>query len=73
MHLVSVKEQRVGLLGERFLFRVGERIHTKNSYKSPMEQFSALARAVDWRASRFCTDPRGWFAIFELHEGGMGR
>ena len=73
MHLVSVKEQTVGLLGERFQFRAGERIHTENSYKFSIEQFSTLARAAGWRARRFWTDPRGWFSVVELREEGSGR
>jgi len=72
MHLVSVKEQTVGLLGERFHFRVGERIHTENSYKFSKEQFSLLARAAGWHVSRYWIDTRGLFAVFELREGGWG-
>jgi len=66
MHLVSLKEQTVELLGERFHFHARERIHTENSYKFSIEQFSGLARAAGWRVGRFWTDARGWFAIFEL-------
>jgi uncharacterized SAM-dependent methyltransferase len=66
MHLVSQKEQTVGLLGERFHFRAGERIHTENSYKFSVEQFSRLARAAGWRVDRLWTDARGWFCVFEL-------
>ncbi len=66
MHLVSLKEQTIGLLGERFHFRAGERIHTENSYKFSVEQFSRLARAAGWRVDRFWTDGRGWFCVFEL-------
>jgi L-histidine Nalpha-methyltransferase len=66
MHLVSLKELTIELLGEHFHFRAGERIHTENSYKFSIEQFSGLARAAGWRVGRFWTDARGWFAIFEL-------
>lgn len=66
MHLVSVREHTVELLGERFHFRAGERIHTENSYKYSIEQFSELARVAGWRVSRFWTDARCWFAVFEL-------
>lgn len=70
MHLVSVKEQTVELLGERFQFRAGERIHTENSYKFSIEQFSELAHAGGWRIGSFWTDARGWFSVFELRGHG---
>jgi dimethylhistidine N-methyltransferase len=66
MRLVSLREQTVEILGLRFQFRVGERIHTENSYKFSFEQFSALACVAGWRVSRSWTDARGWFALFEL-------
>jgi dimethylhistidine N-methyltransferase len=72
MHLVSVKEQTIGLLGERFHFRAGEHIHTENSYKFSMEQFSLLARAAGWHVSRFWIDTRGLFAVFRLCGEGWG-
>jgi len=72
MHLVSVKEQTVGLLGERFHFRAGECIHTENSYKFSVEQFSLLARAARWRVGRYWSDTRGLFTVFELREEGWG-
>jgi len=68
MRLVSVKEQIVGVLGERFHFGAGESIHTENSYKFSVEQFSRIARAAGWRVRRFWTDVRGWFALFDLRE-----
>lgn len=70
MHLVSVREQTVGLLGECFHFRDGERIHTENSYKFSVEQFSLLARAAGWRVGRYWSDARGLFTVFELRDGG---
>ena len=66
MHLVSVKEQTVRLLGDRFHFHAGERIHTENSYKYSIEQFAELAGAAGWRVSRCWTDSRGWFSVFKL-------
>ncbi len=72
MRLVSVRAQSAGILGERFHFRVGERIHTENSYKFSFEQFSALAGAAGWRVSRSWTDAREWFSLFKLREEGMG-
>ena len=73
MRLVSVRAQSVGILGERFHFRVGERIHTENSYKFSFEQFSELACAAGWRVSRSWTDAREAFAVFELSEERAGR
>ena len=43
MHLVSRTEQSVRVLGRRFHFAVGERIHTEHSHKYDIEGFQALA------------------------------
>jgi dimethylhistidine N-methyltransferase len=73
MRLVSLREQTVEVLGLRFHFRVGERIHTENSYKFSVEQFSTLVCAAGWRVSRSWTDAREGFAVFELSEERAGR
>ena len=45
MHLVSRAEQSVTVLGHRFRFAPGERIHTEHSHKYDVDGFQALAGA----------------------------
>jgi dimethylhistidine N-methyltransferase len=63
MHLASLKRQKVKVAGECFDFRVGETIHTENSYKYSVESLSALARGVGWMPSGVWTDKRNYFSI----------
>ena len=45
-------------------FEAGERIHTENSYKYSVEEFSALLRRTGFRDVTAWTDQRNWFALF---------
>jgi dimethylhistidine N-methyltransferase len=45
-------------------FAAGERIHTENSYKYSVEEFSALLRRSGFRNVTAWTDQRNWFALF---------
>lgn len=45
-------------------FEAGERIHTENSYKYSLEEFSALLRRTGFRSVTAWTDQRNWFALF---------
>jgi uncharacterized SAM-dependent methyltransferase len=67
MHLESRVAQRVRVGGRVIGFEAGERIHTENSYKYPVDAFTALAARAGWRPRAAWTDPRGWFAelLFE--------
>jgi dimethylhistidine N-methyltransferase len=56
MHLVSVCAQEVAIRGRRFKFRLGETIHTENSYKYSIEQFQELARSAGWWPAGVWTD-----------------
>jgi dimethylhistidine N-methyltransferase len=56
MHLVSRFAQEVSIRGRRFKFRLGETIHTENSYKYSIEQFQELARFAGWRSAGLWTD-----------------
>jgi len=69
MHLVSIQDQVVELLGQRFTFRQGETIHTENSHKYTVESFQALARSAGWTPSRVWTDTNDLFSIRELTAG----
>jgi len=66
MHLVSLRRQVVSLGAHRFEFAPGETIHTENSYKYSVEEFSALAGEAGFRAERVWRDARARFALFGL-------
>lgn len=63
MHLVSLRDQTVHMLGERFAFRAGESIHTENSYKYSMARFQALAVRSGWRPMQCWTDAARMFSV----------
>jgi dimethylhistidine N-methyltransferase len=64
MHLVSLADQTVRILGREFAFIAGERIHTENSHKYSVEEFQALARSAGWSPVRVWTDED---KLFSLH------
>ncbi|MEZ5844699.1 MAG: L-histidine N(alpha)-methyltransferase [Hyphomicrobiaceae bacterium] len=68
MHLVSLRDQTVGVLGHAFRFRAGETIHTENSHKYTIDDFSVLARRAGWRHARVWTDADRLFSLHELVE-----
>ena len=63
MHLVSADDQTVTVDGMAVPFRVGEHIHTENSYKYTPERFAALAAQAGFDAVRVWTDSRQWFSV----------
>ncbi|NNE45610.1 MAG: L-histidine N(alpha)-methyltransferase [Rhodothermales bacterium] len=67
MHLVSRKAQTVRVADRAFRFERGEYVHTENSYKYGIDQFSELARGADFWVEQVWTDKRSWFALFLLH------
>lgn len=52
MHLVSLIEQTVSVAGQRFHFKMGEALHTENSYKFRCDEFSDIAASAGWRLIR---------------------
>ncbi len=67
MHLVSRKAQTVRVAERAFRFERDEYVHTENSYKYGIDQFSELARSADFWVEQVWTDARSWFALFLLH------
>ena len=63
MHLASLKRQRVKVCGETIEFRVGETIHTENSYKYSVESFGALARGNGWAPLAVWKDAGNLFSV----------
>ncbi|ABD08401.1 conserved hypothetical protein [Rhodopseudomonas palustris HaA2] len=70
MHLVSLRDQSVRILGEDIGFRAGETIHTENSYKYSLARFRALARQTGWTLQQSWTDADGLFSVHALEAEG---
>jgi dimethylhistidine N-methyltransferase len=66
MHLVSRAEQSVTVLGHRFHFAIGERIHTEHSHKYDIDGFQALAKRAGWWPQVVWTDPENLFSVHVL-------
>ncbi len=66
MHLVSTKDQKVTVHDRDFTFREGETIHTENSYKYHVEEFSSLAVGAGFRTARTWVDGDGLFSLHYL-------
>ena len=64
MHLESVYDQIVSVMGERIHLHAGETIHTENSYKYAPEEFVVLAAQAGFSMTRFWTDPDEYFGVF---------
>lgn len=64
MHLVSLRRQTVLVAGHPVAFEEGETIHTENSYKYGLPDFTALAAAAGWSSVAVWTDPA---PLFSLH------
>ncbi|WP_218830503.1 L-histidine N(alpha)-methyltransferase [Rubrivirga marina] len=72
MHLRSLVDQTLTVLGERFRFEAGESIHTEDSHKFGPDGLASLAEDAGLVRRRRWTDPRGWFAV-ELYETADAR
>ena len=72
MHLETLREVSVcwsdasGVVGRKSVrtYKVGERIHTENSYKYDVDGFAALLRGAGYTRIHHWTDPKDWFAVF---------
>jgi dimethylhistidine N-methyltransferase len=69
MHLVSRAEQSVTVLGHRFHFAIGERIHTEHSHKYDIDGFQALAKRAGWWPQVVWTDAENLFSVHVLAAG----
>jgi L-histidine N-alpha-methyltransferase len=66
IYLESLTDQTVRVLGRRFAFAEGERIHTENSHKYTLPEFQSLASAAGWRAIEAWTDDDDLFSLHLL-------
>ena len=63
MHLEARRDTAVRWPGGARSFAKGQRIHTENSYKYPLQDFKALLRRAGFSEVRAWTDERDWFAL----------
>lgn len=64
MHLEALRPLCVRWPGGERAFAAGERIHTENSYKWRVDDFTALLGEAGFSEIRQWTDERCWFAVF---------
>ena len=64
MHLESTKNQKILLDGKEIEFLKGETIHTENSYKYSIEEFTGLLREAGFSKVVKWTDSKGNYALF---------
>jgi dimethylhistidine N-methyltransferase len=69
IYLVSRDEQTVHVLGHRFRFAAGERVHTEHSHKYDIDGFQALAESAGWQPQAVWTDPERLFSVHVLSAG----
>ncbi len=63
MHLEAAAPVSVRWPGGSRAFAAGERIHTENSYKYPLDRFCDLLAEAGFGRTRVWTDPQQWFAV----------
>ena len=70
MHLKSLHPQTALVAGVPFRFDKGETIHTEDSYKYSVEEFTKLAQGAGWLADSTWSDDEGLFSIHLLRSRG---
>ncbi|MES2975432.1 MAG: L-histidine N(alpha)-methyltransferase [Pseudomonadota bacterium] len=66
MHLLSLKRQRVTVLGRHFEIEEGETLHTENSHKFTIDSLRALARTAGFTPGPVWTDAASRFSLHWL-------
>ena len=66
MHLVSNRNHSVNFMNNRITFKVGETIHTENSYKYSIEDFRELVGSAKMEIKKVLKDKESFFGIFFL-------
>ncbi len=66
MYLMSLKKQRVRVLGRNFDFAMGEAIHTEDSHKYTLEGFRGMACEAGFEPTAVWTDPDNLFSLHWL-------
>ncbi len=63
IYITSQADQEVSVLGRRFVFAEGERIHTENSHKYAVADITAMAEAAGWTHARAWVDDDNLFSL----------
>jgi L-histidine Nalpha-methyltransferase len=63
MHLQAKRDVLVTWGAQQRRFKTGERIHTENSYKWTVSNFSFLLQSAGFQTSQVWTDERSYFAV----------
>jgi dimethylhistidine N-methyltransferase len=66
MHLMSLRKQRVSVLGQQFELEEGETIHTENSHKFSIDSLRTLAIAAGFTPGPVWTDAARLFCVHWL-------
>ena len=66
MHLRSLRAQTIRIGADRFDMAAGERIHSENSHKYGIDEFTALARRAGFENGAVWTDADNLFSIHYL-------
>ena len=66
MHLKSKIKQHINILNETIILKEGETIHTENSYKYTIKNFSKLSEQSNFEILNVFTDSDNLFALFFL-------
>ncbi|MBT6442373.1 MAG: L-histidine N(alpha)-methyltransferase [Alphaproteobacteria bacterium] len=66
MHLVSQRDQTVNIADQAFNFQADETIHTENSHKYGLAEFTDMAGRAGWDAPATWTDPNNLFSVHFL-------
>lgn len=71
MYLESLCAQTVSIGSKKISLQNGERIHTENSYKYSLEEFSRLANAAGWQVQNVWLDADELFSVQYLTTQSM--
>jgi L-histidine Nalpha-methyltransferase len=66
MHLDCLRDTAVHLDGQELTLRVGQSIHTENSWKYTLDGFRQLAARAGFAPVAFWSDPQQWFSVHLL-------
>ena len=66
MHLNVTVDHSVRVFDEEINFKIGETIHTENSYKYTYKTFEDLVESAGYEIQNFFSDENSFFGLFIL-------